>query len=763
MEKKCHFIGIGGIGMSGLAKILLSRNKEVTGSDLASNYVTEELVKSGAKVYIGHSAHHIPDTRTVVYSSDIKEDNPEYQQAVQLNCSLKHRSELLRDLMHGYKPLAVTGTHGKTTTSSLLTSVLMEAALDPTFVVGGIISQFKSNAQHGRGEYFVVEADESDGTFLNYHPFGAIITNIDFDHMNHFKTEEFLLQSFSKFAGQVISQEHLFWCRDDERLAHLGLPGIPYGFTNGNALRARNFKQNGWKIVFDIEFKGRLYSQVEASVIGRYNALNVLAVFGLAISLGIPEEKIRSALLNFRGVGRRCEKKGELHGVLFLDDYAHHPTEIEVTLKGIRESIGDRRLVAIFQPHRYSRVKDCLGTYGKIFEEVDHLFITDIYGSGEHPIPGLTYELILEEIQQKSSTSCEYVSRHQLGEHLSQYLRPHDVLVTLGAGDVTKVSHEIMHHYGKKTANKLKIGLIFGGSSPGYDASIACAEHSCDALNSELYDVSYFGITKQGKWICGPRTLDRLHLKSQLPATKGSGELVPMNVLKELLECDLLFPTCYGAFGEDGSMQGLLEMIQKPYVGCNYRATVLCLNRKLSKQIAQANEIAVAPFVSFTDYTWKTEREQLLKQLQRYPLSIKSVHLSAAAETFKVEEDSQLEPAIKKIFQSDREILIENWMEGSELQFAVIGNDQIYAYPCANTELSPQLVESGQLLAERAYRAMGCTGMAVASLFLDSKDKWWFSEMNPLGLTNELSNQALMDQLVVLALQHLRAQRHPLL
>ena len=215
MTNQCHFIGIGGIGMSGLAKLMLSRNAEVTGSDIVSNYVTEGLVKGGAKIYIGHSSKHIKPGMTVVYSTDIKKDNPEYQAAINLKCEMLHRSDLLVQLMKGYKTLAVAGTHGKTTTSAMLASVLAKANLDPAYAVGGVIPQFNSNAGHGEGTYFIAEADESDGTFLKYDPYGAIITNIDLDHMNHFGSEAALIDAFKSFMAKPHSAEHLFWCGDD--------------------------------------------------------------------------------------------------------------------------------------------------------------------------------------------------------------------------------------------------------------------------------------------------------------------------------------------------------------------------------------------------------------------------------------------------------------------------------------------------------------------------------------------------------------------
>jgi UDP-N-acetylmuramate--alanine ligase len=354
-----------------------------------------------------------------------------------------HRSDLLLQLMNGYKTLSVAGTHGKTTTSSLLAYVLAEGGVDPSFAVGGMIPQFQANAGHGQGEYFVAEADESDGTFLKYHSYGAIITNIDLDHMNYFGTEEVLVQSFQQFASQVSSSKHLFWCGDDSRIRGLALPGISYGFSKECALRASNVRQEGWRILFDAEFNGAHYSNVQVSLIGSHNVLNALAVFGLALTIGVKEESLRSALIAFGGVKRRCEKKGEVNEILMLDDYAHHPTEIETTLQGIRSAIGIRRLVVVFQPHRYSRTKDCLGSYGRIFEAVDELLVTDIYGAGELPIPGVSHEKVLAEVKDVSRVPCRYIPRKDLLKYLAEYLRPHDVLVTLGAGDITKLGSEL--------------------------------------------------------------------------------------------------------------------------------------------------------------------------------------------------------------------------------------------------------------------------------------------------------------------------------
>jgi UDP-N-acetylmuramate--alanine ligase len=442
MKEHYHFIGIGGIGMSGLARMLLQQGLTVSGSDIASSYVTEGLIKAGAKVYLGHAASNVTSGATVVYSTDIKNDNPEYVEAQRMNYPIMHRSDLLFKLMLKQETLAVAGTHGKTTTSSLLSVVLTTAGLNPSFAVGGIVQQLQSNAGWGLGDYFVAEADESDGTFLKYNPFGAIITNIDLDHINYFGNEAKLIESFKLFADKIHSGSHLFWCYDDQRLRDLNLNGISYGFERGANLHIVKMVQDQWKIILDIDFKGKLYTDIEVALVGHHNALNSAAVFGLALQLNASEELVRKALATFKGVKRRCERKGNNPAFLILDDYAHHPTEIKTTLEGIRKAIGKRRLITVFQPHRYSRTQDCLGTYGGIFNAADQVIITDIYAAGETPIPSLSYKNVMDEIAQTYSC-CRYIPRKDLLIELPKQIMPQDVVVTLGAGDITKFSAEL--------------------------------------------------------------------------------------------------------------------------------------------------------------------------------------------------------------------------------------------------------------------------------------------------------------------------------
>ncbi len=448
MNQKVHFIGIGGVGMSALAMVLLGRNVTVSGSDLGASYITEMLEKAGAKVYVGHAAEHVTMNTTVIYTTGIAENNPEFSAAKTLGCPLLHRSDLLNMIAKQYKLLAVAGTHGKTTTSALLTHVLKASGEDPAFAVGGVLPQYNSNGGDGKGSYYVVEACESDGTFLKYAPFGAIVTNIDSDHLDHFGSDKAFRSAFFLFLNNVTSTSNLFWCGDDSHLQQHSPQGVSYGFSKDCQLKISNYSQDGWQICFDVDLKGMHYEKINLPLIGRHQALNGAAVFGLALSLGINEELIREAFSTFAGVKRRCEFKGEHHDIRLYDDYAHHPVEIKTTLDGIRSAIGDARLIAIYQPHRFTRARDCVGLFQSVFDSADEVFIVEIYSAGESPIKGVTDIDVFEDIASMNSTPIQFIQNAKLVEFLANYMCPHDVLVTLGAGDVTYISKKLLNRFG---------------------------------------------------------------------------------------------------------------------------------------------------------------------------------------------------------------------------------------------------------------------------------------------------------------------------
>lgn len=403
-----HFIGAKGIGMSALMHILKEKGYPVSGSDKGT-----------------HSAKNITPLMRVAYSTAISPTNPEYLKAKD---RLLHRSDLLAELLTG-KPLLVAGAHGKTTTSGLLAWTLLYAGKDPTYAIGGILSNLNKNGGYGSGEYSVAEADESDGSFLKYAPYSAIITNVEAEHLDYWKTEERLLDGYQQFISHV--KHEVIYSADDPYLSVWRPPGISYGFSPHADEQILSCHQEKGHLVFSTTH----YTAIEIPLIGAHNAMNALAVFLLARSIGLEEALIRAAFLSFKGMGRRLEYRGSYQGVPLYDDYGHHPTEILTTLKAFKKEWPNHRVILVFQPHRYTRTRDCFDLFSAAFLPADQLILTDIYAAGEAPIPGVTIEALLATC----SPSATYIPRPQLVEHLRTTLAPGDVLLTMGAGDITRL------------------------------------------------------------------------------------------------------------------------------------------------------------------------------------------------------------------------------------------------------------------------------------------------------------------------------------
>lgn len=790
-NQRWHFIGIGGIGMSGLARILLDRKEEVSGSDLKPTALVQELAEAGAKISAQHHAKNISQHMSVVYSTAVKEDNPELVAAKAQRCHILHRSELLALLTQGHRCLAVTGTHGKTTTSALLSHVLMEAGLDPSFAVGGILVGQQSNARYGKGQDFIVEADESDGSFLNYHPHSAIVTNLEPEHMDHYGSTQALEDAFSHFFGLVENPEQLLWNGDCPHLRKLQPPGTSYGFNISCDWRAEYLKQEEWSSHFTIRTATTHYENIELPLVGHHNVSNALAVFALSIQLGIPEEKVRAAFLTFRGIKRRCQRLGEAHQILILDDYAHHPTEIRATLKGIRQAIGPRRLIAVYQPHRYSRTQDCQGLYQTVFQEADQVIITDVFAAGEAPIEGIDHQSVLREIEQNYWPPAHYATRGELKESLAELLRPHDVLVTMGAGDISHVAEELMQEVEEELPEKLTVGLVFGGRSLEHDISIASARHLHELLCRNEYDVKEFGVTRDGEWVSGVDIIDFLSVHEQMLGEKPRRASLSPEIIAQLTQCDVVFPVLHGPFGEDGMIQGFAETLGLPYVGSDYRAAALCTDKAFVKRVMMTNHIHTAPFVNFSYTEWQREKSELLKQIQMQlipPYFVKTGHYGSSIGVYRVKHSEDLVHYIEKALRFDTHVIVEEGVVGRELEFAVLGNDWLHVPPPAEiftdgevydfqakyrkgnievkiqADLNPNLIEKGQHFAAHCFRTAGCSGMGTVSVFLDETGNFWFNEIDPTpGFTsvslytriweaNGLDGQQLVSQLLTLAM-----------
>jgi UDP-N-acetylmuramate--alanine ligase len=443
-----HFVGIGGVGMSGIAEILLNLGFTVSGSDLEKGASTERLAARGAKIRIGHAAKHVSGCDVVVVSSAIDSGNPEVVAARRKGIPVIPRASMLGELMRFRTGIAVAGAHGKTTTTSLVGAVLQEAGCDPTIVVGGRVKSLKTNVRLGQGELLVAEADESDGSFVHLTPVFAIITNIDAEHLDFYGSLDRIYDAFVRFARSVPFYGAIICCIDDPRLRTI-LPRIErrivtYGFDAGADVRGTLIESGPRGTLFSYTVRGKRRGRLHLGVPGSHNVLNALGVCALAEEIDIAPRHLRKAFAEFEGVARRFEIKGERGGVLYVDDYGHHPTEVAATVRTARE-VFKRRIVVVFQPHRYSRTRDLHEKFGGAFGDADELFLTEIYPAGERPIKGITGELIYHAVRRNGKPRVSYVPKwDDLKATVRDSLRPGDVVVTLGAGNIYKLGEELL-------------------------------------------------------------------------------------------------------------------------------------------------------------------------------------------------------------------------------------------------------------------------------------------------------------------------------
>ena len=443
-----HFVGIGGIGMSGIAEVLVNLGYRVSGSDLKESDITRRLQKLGADVRLGHRAENLVHADVVVISSAVKRDNPEVVAARQRKIPVIPRAEMLAELMRLKYAVAMAGSHGKTTTTSMVATVLAAAGLDPTSVVGGKVNVLGSNAKLGKSELMVVEADESDGSFLHLHPSIAVVTNIDPEHLDHYGTLDALKQAFVNFCNRVPFYGLNVLCLDHPNvqalLPHLEKRYVTYGSSHMADYRLESVHLDGYSTRFRAWRREEDLGEFRVRMVGAHNALNALAVIAVAEEMEIPLDTVRTALAEFGGVQRRFTVKGEAGGVTVVDDYGHHPTEVLATLAGARRAFG-RRVVVAFQPHRYTRTRDLLTEFATAFNDADVLFVSGVYAAGEEPIPGATGESLAEAVRAHGHRDVTYVDkRADLAQALLPRLKDGDIVLTLGAGDITHVGPELL-------------------------------------------------------------------------------------------------------------------------------------------------------------------------------------------------------------------------------------------------------------------------------------------------------------------------------
>jgi len=444
--RRIHFVGIGGAGMAGIAEVLLNQGYQVSGSDIAENANTQRLRQLGAKVAIGHNAAHVATASVVVVSTAIHKHNPELLAAQELLIPIVRRAEMLAELMRFRHGIAVAGTHGKTTTTSLLASIFAEAELDPTFVIGGLLTSAGSNARLGNSKYLIAEADESDASFLHLQPMVAVVTNIEADHMDTYEGDFGRMQdTYIDFLHNLPFYGLAVMCTDDpviqSLLTRVGRQIVTYGFNSEADVRAVQFNQVGHQSRFTVLRKGKDPLSIELNLPGRHNALNALAAIAVATDEGIEDSAIVAALAKFAGIGRRFQQYGAFAcddgDVLLVDDYGHHPSEVAATIQAAKAGWPERRLVMCFQPHRYSRTRDLYEDFVDVLSDVDSLIMLDVYSAGEDPVAGADSRSLCRSLRQRGKLDPVYVKEvQQVPARLAELIQPGDIVLTQGAGNV---------------------------------------------------------------------------------------------------------------------------------------------------------------------------------------------------------------------------------------------------------------------------------------------------------------------------------------
>ncbi|MDO4642556.1 MAG: UDP-N-acetylmuramate--L-alanine ligase [Cardiobacteriaceae bacterium] len=458
--RNVFFVGIGGVGMSAIAEVLITLGYAVSGSDLKTSANTERLAAKGATIFLGHAADNVQDVSVVVTSSAIDPSNPEVQRARELGIPVIRRAEMLAELMRFRFGIAVAGTHGKTTTTSLIASVLADAGLDPTFVIGGVLTAAGSNARLGDGQYLVAEADESDASFLHLQPMISVVTNIDADHLeNYGGSFDNLKQGFVRFLHNLPFYGLAVLCVDDEGvrsvLTEVARPMRTYGFSEQADVRAINVRQVGLTMCFDVKLKDREETfALSLNMPGKHNVLNALAAFIVAEELGLSREAITAGLAHFKGVGRRFTHHGVIeheHGRAdIFEDYGHHPNEIRAVLQAASEGFAGRRVFAVFQPHRFTRTRDCLDDFAEVLSNCDALVLTDVFSAGEAPIAGADTRALARAIRAHGKVEPVFIAdkgaiNQQLYDNL---LQDGDVVIYFGAGDIGRVAKDMVTEHG---------------------------------------------------------------------------------------------------------------------------------------------------------------------------------------------------------------------------------------------------------------------------------------------------------------------------
>ena len=640
--------------MSALAKILIERGFEISGSDSKDSPTLDMLRGLGARVFVGHRAKNILDDKgnpvdAIVCSSAIPTDNPEVIAAGKFKLPKLHRSDINAYLLNAKRGIAVAGSHGKTTTTSMIGYVLHSADVDPTIIIGGESTDLGTGAILGKGDWLVSEADESDGSFVTLKPAIAVVTNIEDDHLDHYGTIERIRAAFKIFIENIDRDKGVaVLCFDNDNLRELAKELdrkiISYAIDHEADFTARNIRTTTKGILFEAVHNGESLGNVKLAIHGRHNVLNALATIATALEVGVSFAKIVEGLSTFHGAKRRFQTKGSVRNVFVVDDYAHHPTEIAATLKAARET-KPHKLICIFQPHRYSRTQLLLNEFGNAFREADTLILTDVYSAGEEKISGVSGESILREVLRTTNQAVSYIpNREDIAAAVKDQLSPGDMVITMGAGDIFKTGEELLVML--KADSRRKIVVVCGGTSTEAEVSRRTGKAVFDALKSKNYNVELM-------------------------------ELNPQTFAADIREknCSIVFNAIHGRYGEDGLVQGTLDMLKIPYTGSDVLASALTMDKVSTKHLLNSANISTPRFTVYREVDRRIELADEIEKDFGVPVVIKAAAQGSSIGVTIVEKSSEIDEAIDNAFAYGDEILVEEFIKGRELTVAVCGNE----------------------------------------------------------------------------------------
>ena len=733
-----HFVGIGGAGMSPLAKILLLLGYNVSGSDQGTSPIIAELVRLGARVSTdGQRAENVRGADAIVVSTAIPYDNPEVIAAWDLRIPKLHRSDINAALVNEYDGIAVAGSHGKTTTTSMIGVTLDLVGVSPTIIVGGEVPDLGTNAKLGTSRWLVSEADESDGSFLKLRPHVAVVTNVEDDHMDHYGTMKKIIEAFRKFVDQVAEDGTAVLCFENEILRQIAAQTkrrvISYAIDTEADYRAADIETYGSIISFNVFERGAEMGRISLNIPGRHNVLNALACIAVARLAGVGFAQIQDALAGFHGAKRRFQTKGKERGVWVVDDYAHHPTEIAVTLTAARAT-NPTRLICVFQPHRYSRTQLLRAEFGRCFAAADLLLLTDVYAAGEAPIPGISGETLMEEVAAATGQDAVYLpERADLERYLAQHVRAGDLVITMGAGNILEVGEALVEQLRDGTAGtEQPIVVVMGG--PSTEAEVS--RHSGGEILKALLSKGY-------------------------PAV--GMELNPPTFAEEIqkLHPAIVFNALHGKYGEDGILQGTLDMLGIPYTGSGVRAAALTMDKMMTKRIFLAEGIATPRFLCIHAGERDAHTAERVRAEFDLPLVVKAPEQGSSIGVYIVTREEDVQSAIDEAFSYGDTVLVEEFIQGRELTVAVWGTPSRgkafpiieitttsgrYDYASKYTpgasrhlipaELSAECTAAVQEMAVRAFNACGCAGVARVDVMLSDAGEPYAIEVNSVpGMT----------------------------